>query len=95
MGRIRRLICGAVRAFWFPELCVNCWWPPGNHVGHETLGAAGEMTCGKAQLFPWREHLAHATLSIPEPLRRLADTSPPYTPWDKTDGRTEAGMKGI
>lgn len=58
------LICGAVRAFCFPELCLNCWWPPGNHVGHENLQAGGGMICAKTQLFPWCKHSGLMLLSL-------------------------------
>lgn len=90
-----RLICGTVTAFCFSELCLNCWWPPGNQEGgHEYPGAVERNDPWKSPAFSMKSTLrAPAALSIPEPLKCLAETSPYHIPYDKADGKTEAGMK--
>lgn len=91
-----RLICGTVTAFCFPELCLNCWWPPGNQRGggHENPRAVGRSDPWKSPAFSMKSTLwAPAARSIPEPLKCLAETSLYHTPYDKADGKTEVGMK--
>lgn len=76
------------QSFCFPELCLHCWWPPGNHGGHENPGTGGRGDPWKSPAFPMAQTLwAPAVLFIPEPLKHLAETSLYHTPYDKGDGK--------
>lgn len=92
---IWRLICGAVSAFCFPELCLNCWWPLGIPGGMRTQGQGRGVMYGKPSSSRGLKLWAPAAVPVPEPLKRLAETSPYHTAYDKADGKTEAGMRWI
>ena len=87
-GGLKSLICGAVRAFRFPELCVNCWRPSGTMWAMRTWGWP-ESWSEKKPSFSRAWTLSSCAPSSPGPRKHLAETSPPHTPWD------EAGMKWI